>query len=59
MSIADGPKQSIFSHMTIVDNLKGLSNGLARARGPAEYGGRWLMALNKNFIVGEAPEMKD
>lgn len=45
--------------MTIVDNYKGLGNGLARNRGPAEYGGRWLMALNNNFIVGEAPESLD
>lgn len=59
MSIVTGPKQSIFSYMTIVDNYKGLSNGLARSRGPAEYGGRWLMALKNNFIVGEAPESLD
>lgn len=58
MSIVSGPKQSIFSHMTIVDNYKGLSNGLARGGGAAEYG-VWRVELNKNFIVGEAPESLD
>ena len=59
MSIVGGPHTSIFSHMTSVDNYKGLSNGLARGRGPAEYGGRWTMSINKSFIVGEAPESLD
>jgi len=59
MSLVNGPHTAIFSHMTIVDNYKGLSNGLARSRGPAEYGGRWHMQINKNFIVGEAPESLD
>lgn len=30
MSLVKGPHTAIFSHMTIVDNFKGLSNGLAR-----------------------------